>query len=71
MQTCYHICPLSRDQFAPFHVPLEVNAASDHEKTPPSKVAKLLPVPDPNLVVTQSLRGAFCVQTSPLSRFSP
>ena len=40
-------------------------------KTPASKVAKLLPVPDSNLAVTQSLHGAFCVQTSPLSHFSP
>lgn len=40
-----------------FGVTLEVNAASDH-KNPTSKVAKLLPVPDSNLVVTLSLHRA-------------
>lgn len=64
MQTCYHICLWSRDHFL-LCVPSEVNAASG------SKVPKLLPVPDSNLVVTQSLHTAFCVQTNPLSHFSP
>lgn len=41
------------------------------KKTPPAEWQSLLPVPDSNLAVTQSLRGAFCVQTSPSHSLQP
>lgn len=37
MRTCYHICLLSRDQFVLLMCFLEVNVASDHEKSRPVK----------------------------------
>lgn len=63
------------DQFVHFVYLLNVNAAAIYKKInkkkSTSKVPKLLPVPGSNLVVTQSLHRAFCVQTKPLSHFSP